>query len=342
MKNEINTLQENKTWILVPRPSNKQVLTNRWVYKTTKNENGEITKYKARLVARGHVQKFGIDYEEVFAPVARYEIVRALLAASVNEEMFVHQMDVVAAYVQGNLSDEVYMEQPVFFVSAGNEEKVCKLLRPLYGLKQAGCEWYKKLDEFITSVGGKRTIADPCVYVFGKGDDRVIVIVYVDDLIISSKKIEKLQNVKIKLSSQFKITDLGPIKEILGINVERDGPTGKIRISQKKYIDKLIQNFNMNLAKSVSTLIESNMKMSKEMCPTSESEICDMKQRPYRELVGSLIHLANATRPDIAFAASTLSKFCSNPGKSHWEIAKRVLRYLKQTSDYGISYVKDK
>lgn len=103
-------MQENKTWTLVPRPTNKKILTNRWVFKVKTNRDGKIEKYKARLVARGHTQKLGIDYEEVFAPVARYETIRTLLAASVNEGMHVHQMDVVSAYVQGELNEEIYME----------------------------------------------------------------------------------------------------------------------------------------------------------------------------------------------------------------------------------------
>jgi len=209
MKKEYNTLRENKTWTLVPRPNNKKVLTNRWVFKTKTNKNGEIEKYKARLVARGHTQELGIDYEEVFAPVARYEAIRTLFAASVNEEMHVHQMDVISAYVQGELNDDIYMEQPEMFVEHGHEEKVCKLLKPLYGLKQAGREWYKKLDSYITEIGGKRTAADPCVYVFDKENERVIVIVYVDDLILASKELTRIEYIKSKMKSMFKMTDLG-------------------------------------------------------------------------------------------------------------------------------------
>lgn len=130
MKNEIETLKRNKTWSLVPRPKNEKILTNRWVFKIKRNSIGQIEKYKARLVVRGHVQKTGIDYEEIFAPVARYEIIRTLLAAAVEEEMHVHQMDVVSAYVQGNLSDEIYMEQPESFLE--NNEKVCKLHKPRF------------------------------------------------------------------------------------------------------------------------------------------------------------------------------------------------------------------
>ncbi|CAK9827765.1 Retrovirus-related Pol polyprotein from transposon TNT 1-94 [Anthophora retusa] len=330
---------ENRTWILVPRPKDKKVLTNKWVFKTKIKPDGEIEKYKARLVARGHTQKYGIDYEDIFAPVARYEIIRTLFAAAVNEQMHIHQMDVISAYVQGELHDEIYMEQPEMF--SKGENKVCKLLKPLYGLKQSGREWYRKLDRYIRDNDGKRTPADQCVYVFGKDEDRVILIIYVDDLLLASKNIEALNKIKSKFKTAFKIVDLGQVNNILGICVQREGTTGKIHLSQEKYIKELIKKFNMEEAKATHTPIESNTKITKEMGPTTEEERREMLHRPYRELVGGLIYLANATRPDIAFAASTLSRFCSDPGKMHWILAKRVLRYLIETSHYKITYCKD-
>lgn len=233
MESEYDSLIENKTWILVPRPKDKQVLTNRWVFKTKYYQQGNIEKLKARLVVRGHTQRHGIDYDEIFAPVARYESIRTLLAASVNEEMYIHQIDVVTAYVQGDLSDEIYMEQSEMFVKYGEESKVCKLQKSLYGLKQSGCEWYKKIDGYITSIGGKRTMVDPCIYVF-YNNDRVIMAIYVD-IILASKKIGKLELIKSKLKSSFKVSDQGPIHYILGMHIEREGPTGSIYLSQRKY-----------------------------------------------------------------------------------------------------------
>ncbi|CAK9833808.1 Retrovirus-related Pol polyprotein from transposon TNT 1-94 [Anthophora retusa] len=276
---------KNETWLLVPKPKNKKILTNRWVFKTKYNNDGSLNKYKARLVARGHTQRKGVDYQEVFALVARYEIIRTLLAAAVNSEMHVHHMDVVSAYVQGDLNDEIYMEQPELFEKRGEEEKVCKLIKPLYGLKQSDREWYKKIDSYVTEQGARRTEADPCVYVFEKDENRM--------------------------------TDLGPISEILGIKIERNGETGSMKLSQTRYIVGLISKFNMQNAKVVSTPMESNTKISKEMGPSNEEGRIEMKKKPYRELIGGLIYLANATRPDIAFAAGVLSRYSSDPGKTH-------------------------
>jgi len=183
------------------------------VFKTKINQNGEIEKYKARLVARGHVQERGIDFQEVFAPVARYETIRVLLAASENDEMHVHQMDVISTYVQGELHEEVFMAQPEMFVKSDEEDKVCKLLKPQYELKQSGREWYKKLDSFITENDGKRTPADPCVYIFGETDKRVILVIYVDDLILASKDIKVLKGILEWKSNSYEVdkTDFNSI-----------------------------------------------------------------------------------------------------------------------------------
>jgi len=341
MNTELKNLQENNTWTLIPRPEGRKILTSRWVYKIKRNQSGEIEKYKARLVARGHTQEKGIDYEEVFAPVARYEAIRALLAASVKEELYVDQMDVVSAYVQGELSDEVFMEQPEMFIEEDQEDMICKLNKPLYGLKQSGREWYRKLDNFLLSHGGRRTEADPCVYTFNEGKHQIILIVYVDDLIIASRSYNELVKIKKSLQHTFKMIDLGPISHILGIDIKRESLTGNLRLSQTRYIKDLINKFNFNDAKEVVTPLDANIKISKDLCPQTDEERIEMKKKPYRELVGSLIYLANASRPDIAFAANALSRFCSNPGTAHWHLAKRILRYLKHTSHYSIVYEKN-
>lgn len=198
------------------------------------------------------------------------------------------------------------------FIERGCEEKVCKLLRPLYGLKQSGREWFRRLDKYIAEIGGKRTSADPCVYVFGKDEERVIVIIYVDDLILASKKIEKLDLIKSKMKSTFKMVDLGQISNSLGINLQREDATGMIRLLQKRYVEDLLIKFDMDRAKTALTPIESNLKITRKMCPTTEDERQEMNNRPYRELVGGLIYFANATRPDIAFAASVLAFLCGS------------------------------
>lgn len=183
-------------------------------------------------------------------------------------------------------------------------------------MKQSGREWYRKLDNFLLNLGGRRTEADPCIYTFNENESRVILIVYVDDLILASRKYNKLVKIK-SLQCTFKMVDLGSINHILDMDIKREGLTGKICLSQVKYVKDLINKFHMNDAKDVSTPLETNIKISKELCPQNDEERLEMQKKPYRELIGGLIYLANATRPDISFATNTLSCFCSHPGTTY-------------------------
>ena len=340
MQNEYNSLMECKTWELTNLPPGKKTISCKWVFHTKKNQDGEVERHKARLVTRGCEQRYGIDFDEVYAPVARMEIIRTLFALSVEEELHIHQMDVVTAYVQGDLSSEIYMEQPPTFEILEERNKVCKLLRPLYGLKQSGRECHQKLRTCLNDIGLQHSKAEPCVFVGRICDEVVIVVAYVDDLFIASRNLKVLNKVKFKLSEKFKMKDLGQVTEILGMRVKREGPTGSIHISQEAYVKKIIEKFDMTCANPASTSIETGVKLSREDEPSLKEEENEMRQIPYRELVGCLNYLANTTRPDLAFAASTLSRFNSNPGRNHWKVAKHTLRYLIGTSSLGINYTK--
>lgn len=336
MSAEFNALQENNTWSLVNRPTGKNILKCRWVFKVKRHQDGSIDKYKARLVARGDQQLEGVDFDEVFAPVARLDAIRTLLASSVVKGMQVHQMDVMTAYIQGDLKDEIYMEQPQMFVKSNEREKVCKLNKPLYGLKQAGREWYHKLNDYLTKLKFKRTAVNPCVYVDTKEGSDSIIIVYVDDLLIASASSISISNIKNALKVKFKIRDLGCVKDILGMHVDRDG-VGDIKISQRMYIQDVLERFGMVDCNPTSIPMEQNLDITKLEEETKLREDEKLNE-PYRELIGCLNYLSNATRPDIAFATNLLSRFCVNPKLIHWKMAKRVLRYLKGTIDYGINY----
>lgn len=317
MEKEYNSLLENQTWELFDRPKGAKIKD----------------KFKARLVARGNEQKKGMDYDEVFAPVARHDSIRTLLASAVQCKMHVHHMDVVTAYVQGKLSDTVYMYQAELFVEPGKEEKVCKLNRPLYGLKQAGREWYQTLNEYLHSINLRKSPLNPCVYISQDNSANVILIVYVDDILVAAKNLEELIKIKKVLKNKFKMNDLGKVTNILGIQVNREGDTGNIKISQRRYIEEALTKFGMENCKSALTPLVPN-KVFNQVTTGSQK----MENVPYRELTGTLTYLSNATRPDIAYAASTLSQFNASPTTYHWKAAKQVLRYLKSTIDFGITY----
>lgn len=340
MQTEYDALMENNTWTLVSRPKDKKVIKSKWVFKVKRHQDGSVDKFKARLVARGDQQHEGTDFNEIFAPVARLETIRTLLGTSVVRGMHIHHLDVITAYVQGDLTDELYMEQPQMFVKLHEEEKVCKLNKPLYGLKQAGREWYCKLDNYLFSLNFKNTAVDPCVYVNIKKDNDTVIIIYVDDLLIASTDLSNINKIKNLLQQKFKMKDLGNVKDILGIHVEREGDTGNIKISQKRYIQDVLKRFDMEQCNPLSTPLEQNLNIAEIELEAKNTESA-MIDKPYRELVGSLIYLANATRPDIAFAANLLSRFCTSPKLVHWKMAKRVLRYLNGTIENCISYTKE-
>jgi hypothetical protein len=205
---------------------------------------------------------------------------------------------------------------------------VCLIRKALYGLNQSGRQWYKKLDEKLKQPKLKPLNSDPCVYINKEDGNIVIVVIYVDDLMVASDNPRKLQRLKSELSKSFEMKDLGPLSFCLGIEFTQDVEKQTITISQSKYIKETLSRFNMENCKGVTTPINPNEKLSKEMCPKTEEEKKAVEKLPYQSLVGSLMYLAVSTRPDIAHAVSMLSQFNTNFGEQHWRAAKRVLRYL--------------
>lgn len=213
-----------------------RVFSSKWVFHIKRFQNGGIDRYKARLVARGCEQKYGVYYVEVYAPVAWIQTIRTLLAISVEMGYHIHQMDVTTTYIQGDLSETVYMEQPPMFEH--NKNKVYRLPRPIYGLKQSGRAWQHKLSEKLKEIGLNASKVEACVYTGNINGHNVIIVVYVDDLLLASKSIEILCKVKLELNKFLKMKGLGPVSEILGIQIEGDGDTGLIKISQEKYMNE--------------------------------------------------------------------------------------------------------
>ena len=292
--------------------------------------HGNIDRYKGRLVVRGFSQKSGIDYSETFFPVVRLDSIRLLLAFAVKKGMKVHQMDVVTAFLNGHLDEEIYMNQPEGFIQSGKDHLVCKLKRSLYGLKQAPRCWNRELTDFLISSSFIQSMADPCVFFKSNEDNSITVLaVYVDDIILLTNTDEEMAKLKHSLSVRFKMKDLGSLHYILGIHVEQREHT--IRLHQKYFIKSLLNKFGMGDCKPVSTpiteLLGKNDGFSKSVDP-----------KEYQSMVGSLLYLAIATRPDISFAVGVASKFNSCPNESHLAAVKRIMRYLKETLDLGILY----
>ena len=329
-KAEYDSLLENDTWSLVELPSNRQAIKCKWVFRAKYDSEGNIERYKARVVAKGFEQKHGIDYDETYAPVVKYPSLRALLSYSVSENMLIHQMDVVTAFLNGKLDEEIYMVQPEGFIKPGSENLVCKLNRSLYGLKQAPRMWNAMLDEFLKQNNFCQSHADQCVYVRGNSDEKTIIAVYVDDMVILSKTNAELNRVKQLLAERFKMKDMGELKYILGINVKQGSQC--VFLNQQTYVEQMLDKYGMGNCNPASTPAATDLKLIKEDGSKS------VDQSKYQSMIGSLLYLAVGTRPDIAFAVGAVSKFNSCPTESHLTAVKRIFRYLKGSSQMGIKY----
>jgi hypothetical protein len=334
MRSEYNSLLKHGTWKLVTRPANLHVIPCKWVFKTKPVKNGaglEMQKYKARLVAKGYSQIHGVDYDETFAPVVKFTSIRILLAMVTHFDLELHQMDVVTAFLNGDLDEIIHMEQPEGFINSETANKVCLLLKALYGLKQANRQWHAKMDTFLCAVlGFTRNAADCCLYVRTKGGVISLIALYVDDLLIACTDVLVLNEIKEELSQHFDMKDMGEAKKVLGLEICRNRTKRNLTLSQAEYAASVLHRYGMGDAYGVSTPIDGSV----DLYESSESA-SDM---PYREAIGSLIYLMVGTRPDIAYAMSQLSKFVESPTILQWNAVKRVMRYIKHTTNLGLCY----
>lgn len=334
MATEMASLKKNRTYDLVALPKGRRAIGSRWVFAVKYHKDGSIDKYKARLVARGFSQRFGIDYNQTYSPTIRPESLRLLFSLCVEKGYHVHQVDVSTAYLNGDLAEEIYMEQPAGYVDEDHPDYVCRLNKSLYGLKQSGRQWNLKLHQILTEIGLHRLETERCLYK-GKINGHVVLLaVYVDDLLIASDQVGVIEIIKARLGAKVDISDKGPAKYILGIEVERPS-MGEIRLSQSYAINKLLESQRMTECKPIATPMEANVNL--EVCEKECERVDSMK---YRSLVGSLLHLSLNTRPDICFAVNRLAKFNQDPHVEHWNAARRVLRYLKGSINKSLIFAK--
>jgi hypothetical protein len=329
---EMDSILSNGTWEVIDRPYGCKPVGCKWVFKKKLRPDGTIEKYKARLVAKGYTQKEGEDFFDTYSPVARLTTIRVLLSLAASYGLLVHQMDVKTAFLNGELDEEIYMDQPDGFIIKGQESKVCKLLKSLYGLKQAPKQWHEKFDKTLTSAGFAVNDADRCVYYRYGGGEGVILCLYVDDILIFGTNIDVINEVKSFLSKSFDMKDLGEADVILNIKLVKD--ENGITLLQSHYVEKALSRFGYIDGKTSPTPYDPSVMLRKN------KRIARDPLR-YSQIIGSLMYLASATRPDISFAVSKLSRFLSNPGDDHWRALERVMRYLLGTKSYGLHYSGD-
>jgi len=284
-------------------------------------------RFKARLVARRFTQAYGVDYLETYSPVAKLTTYRIIFALAALEQWEIHGMDVITAFLLGKLNEEIFMMQLEGFEIQGMKMKmVCRLLRSLYGLKQASRVWNIQLHEFLIKIGFRRSNADTCLYV---NDLNIVIAIWVDDILIAGKSAVNIAKVKKQLAGEFSMKDLG-------MRVTRT-PDGDISIDQTTYINDILTRFGMEDSKAVSTPLATGTKLTKDDANSARNEI----QPLYQSIVGSLMYAMLCTRPDIAYTVQQLSQFASDPAQVYLQAAKRALRYLQGTQDLHLMYQHD-
>ncbi|KAD3642341.1 hypothetical protein E3N88_31565 [Mikania micrantha] len=310
MKEEIASIERNNTWKLAELPAGHRPIG-------------------LKLVAKGYIQKHGVDYDEVFAPVARLETVRLVLAISAQKGWFVHHLDVKTAFLHGDLNEEVFVEQPQGFEKKGCEGKVYKLNKALYGLKQAPQAWNIKLDGVLKENGFKRCKLEQAVYTKQTKENLTILVIYVDDLLVTGSSIEEITQFKTQMKLRFEMSDLGLLSYYLGLEVKQE-ETG-IKIAQSNYARKVLKMAGLDDCNPAKFPMEPGLKLVKEDGSKGASAT------EYRKIIGCLRYLTH-TRPDLMYSVGYASRYMQSPTITHQQAVKHILRYVKGTINLGIHY----
>ncbi|GJW28919.1 putative ribonuclease H-like domain-containing protein [Tanacetum coccineum] len=332
MQEELLQFKLQDVWVLCDLPDGKRVIGTKWVFRNKRDERGTIIKNKARLVAQGYRQEEGVDYDEVFAPVARIEAIRLFLAFASFMGFTVYQMDVKSAFLYGNITEEVYVKQPPGFEDPSHPNKVYRVVKALYGLHQAPRAWYERLSTFLLKHGYRRGAIDKTLFIKKDRRDIMLVQVYVDDIIFGSTKSSMVKDFEELMQKEFKMSSMGELTFFLGLQVKQT--SAGIFLSQDKYVKDILNKFDFRTIKPASTPIEAHKSLGKD----EEGE--DVDVHLYRSMIGCLMYLT-ASRPDIMFAVCLCARFQVTPKVSHLHAVKRIFRYLKHQPKLGLWYPKD-
>ncbi|POW22754.1 hypothetical protein PSHT_00941 [Puccinia striiformis] len=324
---KLEAMARLNVWKMVPLPEGRSLLGSVWVFQKKFDADGNLVKFKARLCAQGSAQVEGVDYDETYAPTGRPAALRAMIAVGINEGMDIHQMDVRNAFLNGTLDEDIYLRPPSgLSVPPGH---CLKLLKSIYGLKQAPRVWYCELLAFFESIDFAPSPADPCLFISAVTSWKCFVHVYVDDMAIVSDDVGRFKKL---VSERFLMDDLGPARSLLGIKIDRFDTY--VKLSQEKYVDGILAEYNMTTNRSVDTPMVPNTRL----VASTEHERVEFRRLGinYRRAIGSINYLSVSTRPDIAFTVSQLSQHLENPGIKHWRAFLHLLRYPSGTKSAGI------
>ena len=332
MEEEMRNMKKNQTWELVIHPEQCKITGSKWVFKTKRNQDGKVVRYKARLVAQGYDQILGVDYNETYSPVVSRKVIRIMTALLVENNWDCHHVDVKCAYLNSDIKETIFIKQPEGFVSKDSPDHVCKLRKSMYGLKQAGKDWYDHLDRILKNLGLERSVSDCCLYLHSSG--QLFVTVYVDDLEVLGPR-DMIKIFVNLLEQKLDIRDLGFPTNLLNVKFVRD--KNAVYVNQSQYIDFVLREYGMEECKGVTTTLP--MAMKDVTKPKFEEEQpCNVTE--FRSIVGSLRYVAGISRPDISYSVCKLSQKFEFPTAKDLKDAMHLLRYLKHTKDLSLRYSK--
>jgi hypothetical protein len=328
MVEEYSALLSNNTWDLVDPPRRANIVTGKWIFRHKMKSDGSLERYKARWVLRGFTQREGIDFDETFSPVVKPATIRTVLSLALSSDWPIHQLDVKNAFLNGTLIETVYARQPSGFTDPRFPDKVCRLNKSLYGLKQAPRAWFQRFASFIATVGFVGSKSDSSLFVYRRGTDMAYLLLYVDDIILTASSPTLLHSLIASLRKEFSMTDMGELHYFLGISVRRTKDS--LFLSQEKYALELLDKAGMLQCKSISTPVDTASKLAAQ----SSDPVADPTE--YRSIAGGLQYLT-FTRPDISYAVQQICLHMHDPRVNHLLLVKRVLRYIRGTTDYGLT-----
>jgi hypothetical protein len=333
MGKEAEALRAHGTFTLVYLPAGKKAISGKWVFKIKRGPTGEIERYKARYVARGFTQVQGEDFFETWSPVGCYATLRVLLAIAAEEDLEIRHVDIQCAFLNGELKEQVYVEQPPLF--GDGTARVWLLHKTLYGLKQAAREWHNALVRILAELDFVCAHADSGLYVRKHG--RCFIFLWVDDLFIFSR-CDGLQELVDIILEKFEGRDLGELSWALGSEIMRDRTAKTITVTQRTKINNLLEKYGMeHCRKSPTPMVPRQQLRSLKECPELEKASAAEHSR-FMSAVGSIQYIASVTRPDLSFAAHALARHMSASAKEHWQAALHVMRYLQSTKNLGITF----
>ena len=331
---EMNNIRDNDTYQIKKIKNGEKAIGCRWVFKKKLNKDGSVNKFKARLVAKGYLQKYGMDYNETFAPVAKFKSIRLLLAIAAQNGWKVYHDDVTSAFLNGILKETVLMDQPDGYTEKSELHK-WELRKTLYGLKQSPREWNEVIHKFLISEGFVQSKCDPCFYHKKTEKYEILSGIYVDDVISTGSDDEEVQKFRKALKSKFKCSEGGLLDWCLGMEVYQD--SNGIKISQKQYIAQKLEEFKDYLKPNVQRTTPLDPSFQHQLIEANESTETE-DDFPYRSMVGSLMYAATATRPDITTAVGIVSRFLASPKTIHCNMVRQIFYYLRQYPDSSLSY----